>query len=49
MSDLPFTLDQLKIKGGRFQDKDKLLSEAIGYWDFTVSMKDIAGKFVEIE
>eukprot|EP00943_MAST-04B_sp_MAST-4B-sp1_P003187 g3187.t1 len=39
------TLKQVKIKGGSGTlDKQNLINTALGYWDFTVSMKDKAGK-----
>jgi hypothetical protein len=44
-SDATLTLKQVKIKGGSGTfDKKKIISTALGYWDFTVSMKDKAGK-----
>ena len=39
------TLKQVKIKGGSGTiERKELLKQALGYWDFSVSMRDIAGK-----
>ena len=38
------TLKQVKLKGGSGTvERKELLKQALGYWDFTVSMRDIAG------